>query len=210
MLYYVGRKDPDEVLDFPLEWKDWLAGASITSATIADFTAGITATVSTSDTLTVVRFVGGADGNLYRATVRVARTGGETAEHSLLVRVAHSHALSLPTGADVVELLPSDTAITPGEAQGRIDEAAGLLSGNHGGALPVTERTLALLERYAHAYSLKDHYMKGEAYLDTPGVDKYIDRVEAQFEKYDEENSTEAEVRAEAPVARIGRVPWSR
>ena len=207
MLYYVGRKDPDAVLDYPLDWAGWLGADSIASATVTS-DPGITASVSFSGAVTVVRLTGGTDGQSYRATVRVTTAGGETEEHTLLVRVSQSTAPALPAAQEVRGMLPDDTAVAEADVSRFLDSAVGRLAANHGGALPVTEETRDLAERLAFARALKLHYLKGEGYLDTPGVDKEIDRVEAAFALYDEENISSQEEEAEVPTAKLSRIPW--
>lgn len=82
-------KHPDEVLDFPIDWSEWLAEVGDTISTSAwSVPAGITADSDskTADTATVW-LSGGTDGNSYSVRNTIETAGGRTATRALLIVV---------------------------------------------------------------------------------------------------------------------------
>jgi hypothetical protein len=87
------EKDPDAILDYEIDWSDWLAGADGTGElTIADsvwaVAAGLT-TVSESntDTAALIRLSGGIWGSEYRATNHIVASNGEEDDRTIVIRV---------------------------------------------------------------------------------------------------------------------------
>ena len=81
-------KDPDEVLDYELDWSDRLTdGDEISSASWLT-PDGITVD-SSSHTATVVTIwlSGGTTGETYTLTSRVVTTGGRTMDHSEKLKI---------------------------------------------------------------------------------------------------------------------------
>jgi len=80
MAVNIGRqlKDPDDTMDIPIEWVDYLLGATVQSASCPDIPAGITVdSTSVSGTTRVIhRVSGGTLGQEYRLTSRVVPTSG--------------------------------------------------------------------------------------------------------------------------------------
>lgn len=82
-------QDPDEVLDYTVDWSDWLpAGDVITSAT-ATGESGLTvgATVSYTTTTTTVWLSGGAAGSEYDVSVHVVTAGGREGDRSITLQI---------------------------------------------------------------------------------------------------------------------------
>ena len=81
-------KDPDEVRDFPVDWRpDLPAGVTITGSVFLPPT-GITVDASTSSADgTVVRLSGGTGGRNYRVVNRVTLTNGEVYDFGFTVKV---------------------------------------------------------------------------------------------------------------------------
>jgi hypothetical protein len=85
-------KDPHDVLDYKLDWSDWLANTPTTSDTITSSTwtvpTGITENSSTNDTTsTTIWLSGGTDGTDYTLINKVVTNGGRTAEVELTIQV---------------------------------------------------------------------------------------------------------------------------
>jgi hypothetical protein len=80
-------KDPDETLDYPIDWADFLGSDTIsTSAWTA--AAGITvSSESSTNTTTTAFFSGGTAGISYLVTNRITTAGGRSVDRSFLLRV---------------------------------------------------------------------------------------------------------------------------
>ncbi len=80
MALNIGRvtKDPDDTMDIPVEWVDYLLGATVFSATCPSPPSGIGVSNTTvSDSTRVIhRVTGGTLGQEYRLTSRVVPTSG--------------------------------------------------------------------------------------------------------------------------------------
>jgi len=87
MATFSAVKDPDEVLDYELDWSTWLDGDTIAASTIT-VEAGLT---KDSDSNTTARqtvwLSGGTAGSLYDVTFEIVTTGGRTAQRTLVIRV---------------------------------------------------------------------------------------------------------------------------
>jgi hypothetical protein len=72
------RKDPDDTMDIPIEWVDYLLGATVSSASCPSVPSGITVSSTTvSDSTKVIhRVTGGTLGQEYTLTSRVVPTSG--------------------------------------------------------------------------------------------------------------------------------------
>jgi hypothetical protein len=80
-------KDPDETLDYSVDWTSWLDGDSIATSTWI-IPVGITKNSDTSTgTGTTIWLSGGTTGQTYRITNRVLTVGGRTSDQSLVVRM---------------------------------------------------------------------------------------------------------------------------
>jgi hypothetical protein len=84
-------KQPSEVLDYDIDFTEWMTpGDSIATAT-ATSDAGITLGATTIIGYVVKQWVsGGTDGNSYKVTVKVTTNGGRVKEADFRVRVRES------------------------------------------------------------------------------------------------------------------------
>ena len=81
-------KDPDEVLDYQINWADDLALADTIATSTWTSPAGITQGADEfSDTVTTVWLSGGTDGNDYTVVNRITTDGGRTMERSVILSV---------------------------------------------------------------------------------------------------------------------------
>jgi hypothetical protein len=61
------RKDPDAVLDYSIDWSDWLTGSEVITVSTWTVPSGITKdSDSNDDTQTVIWLSGGTAGNTYK------------------------------------------------------------------------------------------------------------------------------------------------
>jgi hypothetical protein len=80
-------KDPDEVLDYQIEWADWLDGDTISTSTWT-VPAGITkSNEAKSDTAAQVWLSGGTAGETYAVHNRITTAFGRTAERTISLAV---------------------------------------------------------------------------------------------------------------------------
>lgn len=80
-------KDPDEELDFRIDWSAWLAGDTITSATWT-VPAGLTkGTEARDDSTTTVWLSGGTDNTDYKIGCRIETAAGRTFDHAVMLEV---------------------------------------------------------------------------------------------------------------------------
>lgn len=80
-------KDPDETLDYGMDWRKWLGGDTIASSTWSA-TAGITVGTDTfTNTMTTVWLSGGSVRQTYTVTNRITTAAGRIAERSFQVYV---------------------------------------------------------------------------------------------------------------------------
>lgn len=81
-------KDPDDVLDYQIDWSDWLPTGDTISTSTWTADTGITVD-SESETTTVatVWLSGGTVGNTYSVRNRIVTTGGRTKDKTIRIRV---------------------------------------------------------------------------------------------------------------------------
>lgn len=80
-------KDPDEVLDYSLDWSARLAGDTISSVTWT-VPAGLTRTSSQISGGTVTAFFsGGTEGETYPIGCRVVTAGGRTMDQTVKLKI---------------------------------------------------------------------------------------------------------------------------
>ena len=80
-------KDADAVLDFSVDWTDWLTGDTISTSTFT-VEAGITADSDSNDTTSATVWLsGGTAGTLYTVTNQIVTAAGRTDERSLTISV---------------------------------------------------------------------------------------------------------------------------
>lgn len=80
-------KDPDSVLDYVIDWSDWLDGDTIsTSSWSVD--SGITLESDTNTTTTATAWLsGGTVGETYQCRNRIVTAGGRTVDRSIAVSI---------------------------------------------------------------------------------------------------------------------------
>ncbi len=81
------KKDPDEVLDYSLDWTTWLDGDTIATSTWT-VPSGITKdSDSTTTTATTIWVSGGTAGESYVLLNRIVTDGGRTKDQTVLLDV---------------------------------------------------------------------------------------------------------------------------
>lgn len=81
-------KDPNETLDYSVNWSRWLGEDTISSSTWVDVTSGIiVASSSNTTTAATVWLSGGTAGSQYSLTNRIVTAGGRTADRTRTVSV---------------------------------------------------------------------------------------------------------------------------
>ena len=81
-------KDPDETLNYTLDWNLWLNGDTISSSAWA-VDSGITnSSVTNTTTQATIFLAGGTAGTSYTATNTITTAAGLTAEQSIEVTIA--------------------------------------------------------------------------------------------------------------------------
>jgi len=79
-------KDPDEVLDYSLDWSTRLGADTISTSDWPDFPAGLTNDNETNTTTTTTIWLsGGTAGNTYQLTNRIVTTGGRTYDQTVIL-----------------------------------------------------------------------------------------------------------------------------
>ena len=82
-------KDPDSVLDWLLDWTDWLAASETIYTHTVNADAGITVDTSTNDNTGVTVWLsGGTTGTSYTVTVKITTNQGRTVERSVIFEVS--------------------------------------------------------------------------------------------------------------------------
>ena len=80
-------KDPDSVLDYIMDFSDWLDTDTITSHTVT-VDSGITKDSSSNTTTTVTAWIsGGTAGNTYDVTFRITTVGGREIDRTIRIRI---------------------------------------------------------------------------------------------------------------------------
>jgi hypothetical protein len=85
-----GVKDPDAVLDYPINWSTWLTDISDTylSHSVISLTGGLVADSSTqSGGIITVWLSGGNVGETASFTVRIVSTGGRTDDRTFYLKI---------------------------------------------------------------------------------------------------------------------------
>lgn len=82
-------QDPDEVLDYTLDWSEWLVDGDVISSATASGDAGLTVggTVSFTTTTTTVWLSGGSAGSSYDVAVHVVTAGGREGDRSITLQI---------------------------------------------------------------------------------------------------------------------------
>lgn len=84
-------KDPEAVLDYQVDWTNWLQTGETISTSTWTVPSPLTQPTLASNTTTkaTVWLGGGTDGATYRVTNRVVTNGGRTNDRSLTIVVRH-------------------------------------------------------------------------------------------------------------------------
>lgn len=82
-------KDPDEILDFSIDWSARLDGDTISTVTWANATpAGLTRTAQqTSGAVTTAFFSGGTEGETYFVTCTIDTAGGRRMQETAKLKI---------------------------------------------------------------------------------------------------------------------------
>lgn len=82
----VFHKDPDEVLDYGVDWTAWMAaGDTIDTSTWVKAGSAVIDSTAVDGLVTSVWLSGGMTGEFVRLTNRIVTTDGRTAERSLMI-----------------------------------------------------------------------------------------------------------------------------
>lgn len=80
-------KDPDETLDFTIDWAAWLDDDTISSS-VWSVPSGLTeGSSSYGNTTTTLWASGGTDGTDYRCTNTIVTAAGRTVQRTIMIRV---------------------------------------------------------------------------------------------------------------------------
>jgi hypothetical protein len=81
-------KDPEAVLDYPVDWSDWLATGETISEVVWTVPTGLTKdSQSESGGVAVAWISGGTAGTEYRIECKVTTSQGRTDERSFFIKV---------------------------------------------------------------------------------------------------------------------------
>ena len=81
-------KDPDAVLDYTIDWSDWLASGETISTSTWTIPTGLTEDSETETTTTATVWLsGGTEGTSYTITNEIVTSQSRTANRSLYIRV---------------------------------------------------------------------------------------------------------------------------
>lgn len=81
------KKDPQEILDYTVDWSLWLNTDTISSASWT-VEPGITSVLETKTTTAVTIWLsGGTLGTSYTAASRIITVGGRTAERTIVIHI---------------------------------------------------------------------------------------------------------------------------
>lgn len=76
--------DPDAVLDYSIDWSDWLASGEVISTSAWTVPTGITQDTATkTDSVATIWISGGTAGQIYTVTNHIVTDGGREDDRSL-------------------------------------------------------------------------------------------------------------------------------
>lgn len=82
------KKDPDEKLDFVIDWSEWLATGETISTSVWTVATGITEESDSNTTTTATLWLsGGTAGTDYTAANKITTSAARIAERTLTIRV---------------------------------------------------------------------------------------------------------------------------
>lgn len=107
-------KDPDAVLDYAIDWSDWLDGDTIATSQWV-MPSGIVLDSDSKTTLIATAWVsGGTADNTYTLTNRITTAAGRTQDRSIKVPVCESSEVAaVPTDAEVLASIDAAIARNP-------------------------------------------------------------------------------------------------
>jgi len=87
-LGYWIEKDPQAVLDYAMDWADWLDTDTITGTPVWTIDSGVTKASQSNTTTTATAWLsGGVLGQTYTVTCRITTAGGRTDERSFRLKI---------------------------------------------------------------------------------------------------------------------------
>jgi hypothetical protein len=82
-------KDPDAVLDYQIDWSDWLPEGDTISTSVWSVGAGLTEDSDTNTTTTATVWVsGGTVGSSYQATNHIVTAQGREEDRTIVIKVS--------------------------------------------------------------------------------------------------------------------------
>ena len=88
MAYKSFKKDPDAVLDYEVDWSEWLGGSDTIATSTWSAPEGITiVTDSNTTTTATVWLSGGTARQSYNVTNHITTDGGRTDERTITIKV---------------------------------------------------------------------------------------------------------------------------
>jgi len=83
MATFFTQRDPNAVLDYSIDWTEWLSGDAISTSSWIIPT-GLSTTASSFGTATTIVWIsGGTAGEIYDVTNRIVTTGGRTEDRTI-------------------------------------------------------------------------------------------------------------------------------
>ncbi len=80
-------KDPDEVMNFGIDWVDYLGTDTISGSSWTVPSGVIQVSASFTDTQAIIKLSGGTVGSIYRISNRITTSAGETVDQSIDIEV---------------------------------------------------------------------------------------------------------------------------
>ena len=88
MTYPIFAKDPLAILDYKIDWSQWLPTGDTIATSTWQLPTGISLSTSTNTTTTTTAWLtGGTPGTSYMVTNKIVTAGGRTDERSLTIQV---------------------------------------------------------------------------------------------------------------------------
>lgn len=127
-------KEPTEVLDYRIDWSDWLDGLTIATSTWS-VPSGITSEDETNtSTITLIRLSGGTWGAIYEVSNTITASDGQSETRIILIKIERSVAYCSPievrrrmSGGSGAGGSATTTALTPTELDSLIEQASRML-----------------------------------------------------------------------------------
>jgi hypothetical protein len=91
MSQYWPLKDPDDILDYSIDWSNWLETDTILTSTWILPTGISKINDSHSSTITIIWLSGGTAGETYEILNRITTAGGRTKDKTIRLKVFNSY-----------------------------------------------------------------------------------------------------------------------